>query len=99
MEAVKAKDRKAYETMLAEVAEAEKKLAELGDPNAELDALAARERKAAPAAAQAAALALATATIAQLDRQEAEKTAALEEAEKELKDIAEQLPPCRNGRR
>lgn len=93
LEAVKAKDRKAYETMLAEVAEAEKKLAELGDPNAELDALVARERKATPAATQAAALEAATATIAQLDRQEAEKTAALEEAEKELKDIAEQLPP------
>ena len=93
LEAVKAKDRKAYETMLAEVAEAEKKLSELGDPNAELDALVARERKATPAATQAAALEAATATIAQLDRQEAEKTAALEEAEKELKDIAEQLPP------
>lgn len=93
LEAVKAKDRKAYEAMLAEVAEAEKKLAELGDPNAELDALVARERKATPAATQAAALEAATATIAQLDRQEAEKTAALEEAEKELKDIAEQLPP------
>ena len=97
LEAVKKADRAKYEGYQTEIANAQKKLDELGDPQADLDALGQRERKAAPAAGQAASLEAAAATLAQLEKSETEKATQLAETEKELQEIAGKLPPLQQS--
>lgn len=97
LEAVKKKDRAKYEEVQQEIAAAQSKLDELGDPQADLNALGLRDSKAAPVAAQAASLEAAAATIAQLEQQESEKAARLAETEKELQEIAGKLPPLQQS--
>lgn len=90
---VKQNDRKQYEGLLAQTKAEQEKLERMGDPKAELSALADRERRAAPMAALAASLEAAAATLAQLDRQIAEREQAVADAEKEIADIQGKMEP------
>jgi len=97
LEEMKAADRKAYNGLTAEAAAAQARLDGIGNPKAELEALAERERRAVPAAAQAGKLEAAAATIAQLDQQQKDKSAALTDIYTELKEIGAILPPLRQS--
>ena len=92
LEAMKDADRQKHEEMTAQLAAAQEKLEGMGTPKAELDALAERERRAAPDAAQAGKLEAASATIAQIEKQEAEKAATAADMEKEQQEIDSRLP-------
>lgn len=91
LSAVKQADKGKYEDLMAQTKAAKEKLESIGNPKAELDALTDRERRAAPLAAQMPSLEVAAATIAQIEKQEAEKAQMLKETEKEIADIQKKL--------
>ncbi len=86
-------DKARYDDLTAQEKAAQEKLDSLGDPKGELNALAERERKAAPSAGQAGKLEAAAAKLEQLKKQETEKQEAVKEAEKERDGICDAMPP------
>ena len=86
-------DKARHDELAAQEKLAQEKLDSLGDPKGELNALAERERKAAPSAGRAAKLEAAAAKLEQLKKQEAEKQGAVKEAEKERDGICDAMPP------
>lgn len=93
LEETKAADKETYEKLEAQIEAAEARVRAFGNPLEEMDYLNDRERTASPVAAQSGTLEKAAATLEQLEKQKAEKEAALQEATKRMHEAKAEMDP------